>query len=149
MVDRSGVVRVLEFNCRLGDPETQVLMMRMQSDLLSVLHAAVNGNLQNVELHWKTKAAACIVAASKGYPRSVDDGKGINGLGSVSADDVMVFQAGTAFDPTQPERVISRGGRVLTVAALGGTVSEAAQRAYSTLEGISFDGMQFRRDIGS
>lgn len=146
MVDKSGAIRVLEFNCRLGDPETQILMMRLQSDLFSALFAAVNGNLETIDLKWTKDAAACIVAASRGYPKAVDDGKVIDGLFEPT-DRVVAFQAGTTSDAEG--RVVSKGGRVLAVAALGSTVSAALDNAYTNLKRISFDGMHYRKDIGS
>ena len=148
MVDRSGTVHVLEFNCRLGDPETQVLMMRLQSDFLAALNAATLGRLSAVELTWTTKAAACVVAASAGYPRDVNDGKEISGLFE-GTDDLMVFHAGTAFHPNDKKKIVSKGGRVLTVAALGSNTSNAAERAFEGLEKIRFEGMHYRKDIGS
>jgi phosphoribosylamine--glycine ligase len=147
IVDRSGVVRVIEFNCRLGDPETQPLMMRLRSDLLAALDAAVSGSLKSVDLQWKNEFAACIVGASRGYPRAVDDNKEITGL--FDADDrLVVFHAGTKLDPKTPGKVVSKGGRVLSVTALGATLDEAVARAYQGMEKISFDGMHYRKDIG-
>jgi len=148
MIDRSGTVHVLEFNCRLGDPETQVLMLRLQSDLLQALNAAVLGRLSSIELSWTNQAAACVVAASAGYPKEVRDGKVITGLPTQAATDLAVFHAGTVVDKGDKSRILSKGGRVLTVAALGATTQAAAERAYEALGQISFEGMQFRRDIG-
>ncbi|MCB0324136.1 MAG: phosphoribosylamine--glycine ligase [Bdellovibrionales bacterium] len=146
IVDEEGVARVLEFNCRLGDPETQVLLPRLQSDLCEVLDAAVSGKLSSIELSWKSEAAACVVLSSRGYPGEVDDGKPITGLESTE-NDVFVFHAGTTL-AEDGQTVVSKGGRVLTVAALGETRNRALGKAYARLEKISFDGMHCRRDIG-
>ncbi len=144
IVDSSGTAKVLEFNCRLGDPEAQVLMMRLRSDLLAACLAAVDGKLSTIDLQWAPQAAACIVAASRGYPRAVDDGKAISGL--FDGDEKMtVFQAGTK---QENGTVLTKGGRVLVVSALGEDVNAALTQAYSGLEKIYFDGMQFRKDIG-
>ncbi|MCB0359947.1 MAG: phosphoribosylamine--glycine ligase, partial [Bdellovibrionales bacterium] len=145
MVDTDGSVKVIEFNCRLGDPETQVLMLRLQSDLFTALHAAASGSLQSIDLRWRTDAAACVVAASRGYPEAVDDGKVIEGL-FAPEDDLVVFQAGTTKDADGLIR--TKGGRVLAVAAYGSDVPAALKRAYEGMARISFDGMQFRKDIG-
>ena len=145
MVDKAGVVNVLEFNCRLGDPETQVLMMRLQSDLLAVLNAAVNGKLSTVDLKWSQLAAACVVACSEGYPGTVKDGVPVSGLFD-GTDELMVFQAGTAFG-ADGKQVITKGGRVLAVTASGPQLSDAITKAYSGIEKVSFKGMQYRRDI--
>ncbi len=146
LVDKAGVARVLEFNCRLGDPETQVLMMRLKSDFLSVLSAAVEVKLASVELEWRTDSAVCIVCASKGYPGKVDDGKKISGLFE-GTDDLQVFHGGTK--KHGDGEVVTSGGRILSVTALGGSVKEARERAYAAAERISFDGMQRRSDIGA
>ncbi|MFN8389790.1 MAG: phosphoribosylamine--glycine ligase [Bdellovibrionota bacterium] len=147
LVDRSGTPKVLEFNCRLGDPETQVLMMRMKSDLLSVLEAAVDVKLHSVELEWHNESAACIVLASGGYPGTVDDGKLISGLRS-GDDGLQVFHAGTVADSQNPDQVRTKGGRILGVTARGETLEAALERAYDAVAHISFDGMQYRKDIG-
>lgn len=148
LVDRAGSAKVLEFNCRLGDPETQVLMMRLKSDLLSVIQAAVEVKLLTVELEWKSEAAACVICASRGYPGKVDDGKKISGL-FPGDDTIQVFQCGTKFLTKESGDVYSAGGRILAVTALGANLEEALSRVYEKVKGISFDGMQFRRDIGA
>ena len=145
LVDRSGVARVLEFNCRLGDPETQVLMMRLKSDLLAVVRAAANVKLVSVELEWRPEAAVCVVAASRGYPGLADDGKVIEGL-FIGDETTQVFHAGTRLEA---DRVVSAGGRILSVTALGDDLRQARERAYAGIEKISFDGMQYRKDIGA
>lgn len=147
LVEKSGAVNVIEFNCRLGDPETQVIMMRMKSDLLPVIEAALNGNLSSVELKWRSEAAACVVLSSRGYPGTPDDGKLISGLFPGSAD-LQIFHAGTKVSSNNHQEVISKGGRILTVTALGSTLNAALSRAYEGVKKISFDGMHCRRDIG-
>ncbi|MCC6955036.1 MAG: phosphoribosylamine--glycine ligase [Deltaproteobacteria bacterium] len=144
IVDREGVVRVLEFNCRLGDPETEVILMRLKSDLVEALDALSRGRLKSIELHWKTEAAACVVLASGGYPGEVDDGKMISGLFPPEPG-LVVFHAGTV---PEGELAKTKGGRVLTVSALGDTLNQAVRRAYEGVQRISFDGMQYRGDIG-
>lgn len=139
-------VSVLEFNCRLGDPETQPLMMRLSSDLLPVLDAAVSGRLGAVDLCWHPEAAACVVAASRGYPGEVDDGKVISGL-FAGRDDCQVFQAGTVKKEGQ-DTVYTKGGRILAVTALGPDVSAALDKVYEGLSQLSFDGIYYRKDIG-
>jgi phosphoribosylamine---glycine ligase len=143
---QTGKIKVLEFNCRLGDPETQVLLPRMQSDFLHVLDIAVAGELSTVELKWKKESACCVVLASRGYPGELDDGKTISGI-FAAEEDLVVFQAGTAFGKNG--EVVSRGGRILTVSALGENLVDAVTRAYEGVSKISFDGMQYRQDIGS
>lgn len=146
IVDKAGAVKVLEFNCRLGDPETQVLMLRMRSDFLAVLDAACSGNLSSVELQWKKEAAACVVIASRGYPVAVDDGKEIAGLVDPK-EDLVTFHAGTQFQPGT-NRVVSKGGRVLGVSAIDPTLNGALRKVYESIRTISFSGMQYRKDIG-
>lgn len=138
--------KVLEFNCRFGDPETQPLMMRLKSDLLEVMLAAAEGRLDQVELKWDPRPAVCVVAASKGYPGSYQTGVAIEGIDRADAmPDVKVFHSGTAHPgPT----LLTDGGRVLAVTALGATIADAQQRAYSAMSQIRFDGMYYRRDIG-
>ncbi|MBP9837679.1 MAG: phosphoribosylamine--glycine ligase [Proteobacteria bacterium] len=145
LVDQSGKANVLEFNCRLGDPETQVIMLRMENDLLDVLEKAVAGKLSEVKLIASKKSAACVVASSKGYPGKVDDGKIISGLNAGSSD-LQVFHAGTKKDAQG--NVISSGGRILTVAALADNIEEALNKAYQGMSQVKFEGMHFRTDIG-
>ena len=147
IIDRVGAVRVLEFNVRLGDPETQPLLMRMRSDLVAAMTAAVDGRLASVELEWRPEAAACVVAASRGYPGDVEDNKVISGLFEGDSE-CMVFHAGTRPNPENESEILTRGGRILSVTALGGTMDDALRRAYKGMERISFDGMHYRRDIG-
>ena len=138
--------KVLEFNARFGDPETQSVLRRMETDLVEVLGAVVEGRLDDQPIKWKNQAAACIVLASGGYPGSYQKGKPIDGLAEASVlPGVQVFHAGTAF---AGGGVVTSGGRVLGVSAVGEDVREAQGRAYEAIGRIKFEGMQFRRDIG-
>ncbi len=145
MIDAQGQVKTLEFNTRMGDPETQPILMRLKSDLLEVLLHATDGTLDTVQLDWDRRVALGVVLAAGGYPNAPRKGDVIRGL-PAETDDCMVFHAGTAIDAQG--QVITSGGRVLCVTALGDSVKTAQQRAYQGLQGIHFDGMQFRRDIG-
>jgi phosphoribosylamine--glycine ligase len=144
MVSPDGAPKVLEFNCRMGDPETQPIMMRLKSDLVALLDAAIDGRLDQVETEWDRRTALAVVLAAEGYPDAPKQGATIGAL-PAPADDLHVFHAGTA--ETNGEIVVS-GGRVLAVTALGDSVRMAQKRAYEAIAGIRFDGMQYRRDIG-
>ena len=144
MIDKAGNAKVLEFNCRLGDPETQPIMMRLKSDLADLLDHAVDGTLDQIEADWDGRVAVGVVLAAAGYPDSPRKGDVIRGLPAASADKV-VFHAGTTL---RQNEVITAGGRVLCVTALGDNIKLAQQRAYAFAAGIQFDGMQLRRDIG-
>ncbi len=144
MIARDGAVNVVEFNCRMGDPETQPIILRMKSDLLPLIEAALAGTLDRIEVEWDTRAALGIVMAAHGYPDAPRKGDVISGL-PAATDDSHVFHSGTAFDGKQ---VVASGGRVLCVTALGHNVKMAQRRAYEVAEQIRFDGMQMRRDIG-
>jgi phosphoribosylamine--glycine ligase len=138
--------KVLEFNCRFGDPETQPLMMRLQSDLLEAMLAVADGTLDKVTLKWDPRPALCVVASSKGYPGEYARGLPISGLADADAmPDVKVFHAGTA---QRDGTIVTDGGRVLAVTALGNTIADAQRRAYQAMNLIHFDGMHYRRDIG-
>jgi len=138
--------KVLEFNCRFGDPETQPLMMRLQSDLLEAMLAVAEGRLDQVELRWDRRPALCVVATSKGYPGKYSTGVPITGIEQAdSMPDVKVFHSGTRLAGNS---LVTDGGRVLGVTALGNTVAEARRRAYAALEKINFEGMHYRKDIG-
>lgn len=138
--------RVLEFNCRFGDPETQPLMMRLQSDLLEVMLAVADGKLDKVNLRWDPRPALAVVATSKGYPGKYPTGLPITGIDKADAlPNVKVFQAGTK---QQGNEIVTDGGRVLAVTALGNTIAEAQKRAYQAMNLIHFDGMHYRKDIG-
>ena len=145
MIDANGQPKTLEFNTRMGDPETQPIMMRLKSDLVDVMLAAVDGKLDQVELEWDRRTALGVVMAAAGYPEAPRKGEVITGL-PAEADDAMVFHAGTQLnDAGQP---VTSGGRVLCVTVLADSVRQAQQRVYDVTRGIHFDGMQFRRDIG-
>lgn len=139
-------VRVLEFNCRFGDPETQVLLPLLESDLLDVMDACVDGKLAECELKWKNEAAATVVLASGGYPNQYATGIPIHGLDAGLNRNATVFHAGTKLvDNT----VVTNGGRVLAVTGVGKTLGDAIDTAYAAVRPIRFEGMQFRRDIGA
>ena len=145
MIDATGHPKTLEFNCRMGDPETQPILMRLKSDLVDVLAAAVDGKLDQLEMQWDRRPALGVVMAAHGYPESPRKGEAITGL-PADADDAMVFHAGTALDEAGVPR--TTGGRVLCVTALADSVKLAQQRVYDVARGIHFDGAQYRRDIG-
>jgi phosphoribosylamine--glycine ligase len=140
-----GVPYVLEFNCRCGDPETQPLMMRLGSDLVAHCDAAVDGQLAGERAEWDPRVALGVVAAAAGYPGEPRTGDVIEGLERAEAADVKVFHAGTA---ERDGRVVTAGGRVLCVTALGADIADAQARAYDAIARIRWDGMQYRRDIG-
>lgn len=144
MIDDAGNPRALEFNCRLGDPEAQPIAMRLKSDLLDLLEHAIDGTLDSVEAEWDRRAALGVVLAAAGYPGSPRKGDVISGL-DAAFEDCKVFHSGTALDG---DRIVTSGGRVLCVTALGETVRQAQRSAYSAIAGIHFDGMQYRGDIG-
>ncbi|HVE52319.1 MAG TPA: phosphoribosylamine--glycine ligase, partial [Ramlibacter sp.] len=144
MIDAKGQCKTLEFNCRMGDPETQPIMMWLKSDLFDVMMAATSGALDQVELDWDRRVALGIVMAAGGYPLNPRRGDVIHGLPR-DGDDAVVFHAGTVAKDGQ---TVTSGGRVLCVTALADTVKQAQVRAYEMLRGIRFEGAQFRRDIG-
>jgi len=145
MVDAAGAPYLLEYNCRFGDPETQPLMARMIGDLGAVLAGAARGELPVGKLAWDARVAVCVVVAAAGYPGSVRTGDVIGGLDMVG-DDVVVFHAGTA---RQDGTLVTAGGRVLGVTALGVSVQQARERAYAVVDAVQLDGKQCRRDIGA
>lgn len=137
--------RVLEFNCRFGDPETQPILARLSSDLVEVMQAVIDRRLDEVTLKWDPRPAVCVVMASRGYPGSYEKGKVISGLeDTATMNDVIVFHAGTK---VQGDHAVTSGGRVLGVTALGKTIADAQKRAYEAVDKIRFDGAYFRRDI--
>jgi phosphoribosylamine---glycine ligase len=144
MIDAKGDLKVLEFNCRMGDPETQPIMMRLKSDLSVIMEHAIDGTLNQVEAEWDIRAALGVVMAAANYPDTPRSGDVISGLPK-AAEDAHVFHAGTSM---QHDNVVTSGGRVLCVTALGGNVSMAQRRAYQFAENIKFDGCQMRHDIG-
>ncbi len=144
MIDAQGAVKTLEFNCRMGDPETQPILMRLKSDLFDVMMAATGGTLDQVELQWDRRTALGVVMAAAGYPLSPRKGDEVAGL-PADGEDAMVFHAGTQW---QDGKVLTSGGRVLCVTALADSVKAAQQRAYAVVRAIQFDGAQWRSDIG-
>ena len=144
MIDAQGQPRTVEFNARLGDPETQPILMRLKSDLLDALLHATDGTLDQVQLDWDRRVALGVVVAAAGYPMSPRKGDAITGL-PAPAEDLMVFHAGTA---EQDGQLVTSGGRVLCITALGEKVKTAQQRAYEALRGIHIDGAMYRTDIG-
>ena len=144
MIDAAGNPKTLEFNCRMGDPETQPIIMRLKGDLAVILEHAANGTLDTVEAEWDRRTALGVVMAAAGYPGEPRKGDVIEGLGKTS-DDVHVFHAGTAMNG---DHVVTNGGRVLCVTALGDNVKIARTHAYNAAEHIGFAGAQMRRDIG-
>ncbi|MFM2067945.1 MAG: hypothetical protein RLZZ584_2854 [Pseudomonadota bacterium] len=147
MIDPNGRVKTLEFNTRMGDPETQPIMMRLKSDLCEVLLAATDGTLDQVQLDWDRRVALGVVVAAAGYPLTPRKGDVVRGLVTPAnlPPDSMVFHAGTV---PAPEGTVTSGGRVLCVTALGESVKDAQAHAYAAMNGIHFDGMLYRRDIG-
>jgi phosphoribosylamine---glycine ligase len=148
MITPDGRIGTLEFNCRMGDPETQPIMMRLKTDLVGLMEAAIDGRLDQVEAEWDRRVALGIVLAAAGYPDAPRKGDVITGLPAAintASDSAMVFHAGTTLEGGQ---VQVSGGRVLCVTALGDSVKQAQQQAYAAAEGIHFDGCQMRRDIG-
>ncbi len=149
--------RVLEYNVRFGDPETQPLLMRLKGDFLNLLTLTTSGRLEEAEFGWDSRTAVCVVMASKGYPGNYDKGKAITGLETLPPrEDLMVFHAGTTFKQRRPVTkmgetpggVVTAGGRVLAVTALGKDVPEAQKKAYEAIEKINFEGACYRHDIG-
>ncbi|MCR9299537.1 phosphoribosylamine--glycine ligase [Vibrio fluvialis] len=145
MIDSTGAPKVIEYNCRFGDPETQPIMMRMQSDLVELCLAAIDGKLDLVESKWDPRASIGIVLAAGGYPGDYAKGDIISGLPTTEVEGQKVFHAGTT---DKDGHVVTNGGRVLCATALGNTVSEAQQRAYELAKQISWNGMFHRNDIG-
>jgi len=145
MIAADGSPKVIEYNCRFGDPETQPIMMRLQSDIIDLCDTALDGNLDNAEAIWDTRAAVGIVLAAGGYPGGYDKGSIIKGLDGVDSDDAKIFHAGTT---QQGDDVVTNGGRVLCATALGHSVSEAQHQAYELSKKIHWDDMFCRSDIG-
>ena len=138
--------RVLEYNVRFGDPETQPIMVRMKSDIVALFQACVNGKLDEATLEWHDEAAVCVIMASGGYPASSEKGVPIHGLDDIAAEEAIVFHSGTA---EKDGEIVTNGGRVLGVTAKDATIKGAIDKAYAAVEKINFDHMQFRRDIGA
>ena len=149
MIDANGAPRVLEFNCRLGDPEAQPILARLRTDLVLLVEHALDGTLDRVEADWDRRGAVTVVLAAAGYPEAPRRGDVIDGLDRVTRDahaDVTLFHAGTA--QNDAGQVIVNGGRVLGVTALGDSLRQAQRAAYAAVSMIRFDGMQYRSDIG-
>ena len=140
----NGHAKVLEFNVRFGDPETQVIMLRLESDLYDIMYATATKTLDQVKIEWNDKVAGCVVLASGGYPGSYEKGKVITGLDNIS-DDIIVFHAGTKNENNQ---IVTNGGRVLNVCALGNSLDEVRDKIYQEIEVINFEGKYCRKDIG-
>jgi phosphoribosylamine---glycine ligase len=145
MIDGDGAPKVIEFNCRFGDPETQPIMLRMKSDLVELCEAAIDGKLDQCDSRWDDRASVGIVLAAGGYPGAYRKGDVISGLPESDTDGEKVFHAGTRLNG---DKVVTNGGRVLCATALGNTVTEAQQRAYRLAQGIDWDGVFCRSDIG-
>ena len=144
MIDNSGTPKVIEFNCRFGDPETQPIMLRMKSDLVELCDAAIDGKLDQCDSEWDDRASVGIVLAAGGYPGSYNKGDAISGLPHTETEGEKVFHAGTRLNGDQ---VVTNGGRVLCATALGNTVTEAQKRAYELASRIQWDGAFYRKDI--
>ncbi|WP_323845648.1 phosphoribosylamine--glycine ligase [Microbulbifer magnicolonia] len=145
MIDTEGAPKVIEYNCRFGDPETQPIMMRLKSDLVALCQAALDKRLDQVSAEWDSRPALGVVLAAHGYPGSYRKGDAISGLDRADSDNAKVFHAGTALDG---ERVVTNGGRVLCATALGDSVAEAQANAYTCARAIYWDGVFYRKDIG-
>jgi phosphoribosylamine--glycine ligase len=137
--------KVLEFNCRFGDPETQVLLTRLETDLVDLLEATIDQRLAKTSAAWKSDASVCVVMTSAGYPGKYDTGKGISGLEQIG-EGIIVFHAGTR---RENGKLVTAGGRVLGVTALGGSLAAARERAYTAVRQIGFEGAHFRTDIAA
>jgi phosphoribosylamine--glycine ligase len=139
--------KVVEYNTRFGDPETQVVLPRMKTDIIDVMNAVIDGTLDKIDLEFEDKAAVCVVLASEGYPVKYEKGKVISGLEAFDEiEDGYCFHAGTKFD--EHGNVVTNGGRVLGITAKGNTLKEARENAYKLTELVSFDGKYMRHDIG-
>ncbi|RPI48424.1 MAG: hypothetical protein EHM59_01335 [Betaproteobacteria bacterium] len=144
MIDAAGQPRVIEFNCRLGDPETQPILFRLRSDLVDVCLSAFDGTLGDTALEWDSRATVGVVMASRGYPDAYDKGKPIAGLDSPAGPDVKVFHAGTRMEG---DKIVTDGGRVLCIVGAGATVRAARDAAYRRARSITWDGAFYRNDI--
>jgi len=145
MIDKAGTPRVIEFNVRLGDPETQPILLRLKSDLVDLIDAALDGRLEQQSVAWYPRPALGVVIAAAGYPGKVRGGDVISGLDADFGPGAKVFHGGTK---VENDAIVTNGGRVLTVCALGSDFADAQSRAYAAARNIRFDGMFYRRDIG-
>lgn len=149
IIDGGKDMKVLEFNCRFGDPECQPIMMRLKDDIVDIMLASIDGTLDKLNPKWDDKAAVSVVMSSKGYPGSYEKGVEITGLEVDGLEGLVVFQAGTAFlDNKEGGKIVTSGGRVLAVTALGETIKEAIDKAYGGVSKVNFDGAYYRKDIG-
>ena len=139
-------VKTIEFNARMGDPETQVVLPRLKTDLVDIMLASINGRLDQLELEWSDEAAVCVIAASEGYPGNYPKGLVIEGLEAAKAQGALVFHAGTA---EKDGKFVTNGGRVLGIVGRGRDIAEARARAYEAVSVIKFEGMQYRTDIAA
>lgn len=138
--------KVIEYNCRFGDPETQVVLPRLKTDIMDIFEAINNGTLSQLDIEWSDKACTCVIMASGGYPKSYPKGIEITGLSNGQLDGVTVYHAGTAI---KDGKLVTSGGRVLGVTALGDTLEDALKKSYEAAEKINFDGAHYRKDIGA
>jgi phosphoribosylamine--glycine ligase len=145
MITKDGP-KTIEFNARMGDPETQVVLPRLKTDLVDIVLAAMNGRLGEMDIEWSDEAAVCVIAASEGYPGSYPKGRAITGIEAAEAQGALVFHAGTAFKDGE---LVTSGGRVLGIVGLGRDIAEARNRAYEAVSVIEFEGMQNRNDIAA
>ena len=145
MITPDGTPKVIEFNCRMGDPETQPIMTRLKSDLVTLCEAVLNGQLDQVAAEWDPRAALGVVMAAGGYPAGYEKGSPISGLRDSGPTDALVFHAGTAMNK---DEVVTSGGRVLCVVGLGDSVADARDVAYARVESIHWDDVYYRTDIG-
>jgi phosphoribosylamine--glycine ligase len=145
MIMADGTAKVIEYNCRMGEPETQPIMARLKSDLVSICRATLNGTLGDTRVEWDERAALGVVMAAGGYPGSYAKGKRIAGLDGADSETQKVFHAGTSQDGND---VLTNGGRVLCVVGLGDSVADAADQAYDAADKICWEDVYLRRDIG-
>ena len=145
MIAQDGTVRVLEYNCRFGDPETQPVLMRLKSDLVELCNKALDGDLRDASIEWDPRVALGVVMASAGYPGPYRKGHVISGLGEVESDSIKTFHAGTRI---HNDDIVTNGGRVMCVTALGKDILEAQEKAYNAVGKIRWDGVYYRTDIG-
>lgn len=145
MIMADGTPKVIEFNCRMGDPETQPILARLKSDLVAICNATLDGTLGEQRAIWDSRASLGVVMAAGGYPESYAKGKAISGLGIANSDTQKIFHAGTA---TDDDGVVTSGGRVLCVVGLGDTVAQAAEQSYNAVDRVNWEDVYFRRDIG-
>jgi len=137
--------KVIEYNCRFGDPETQVVLPRLKTDIIDIFEAINNETLSELDIEWSEKACACVIMASGGYPKSYKKGVEITGLTLGQLDGVTVYHAGTKIEN---DKLVTSGGRVLGVTALGDSLADALKKSYEAVENIHFDNAHYRKDIG-